>query len=87
MKIQLTQFWGRRLPLVCSAGARPRRRRGEGGMATLIFIALLAIMMVLVSVELHSLVRLHTEVKLLEHQQLKRLNGAETNSMSLPSPP
>ena len=50
-------------------------------MITLIFIALLAIMMILVMVESSSLVRLHREVKLLEHQQIKRLNGPQTNTV------
>ena len=52
-------------------------------MATiLIFLALLAIMLILVMVEMRSLVRLHTEVKLLEKQQLKRLNSPQTNTVS-----
>lgn len=46
----------------------------EGGMITAIFIALLAIMLVLVMVETSSLIRLHREVKLLEQQQIKHLN-------------
>jgi hypothetical protein len=57
-------------------------KHGEGGMITLIFIALLAIMMILVMVENSSLIRLHREVKLLEHQQLQRLNGPQTNTVS-----
>jgi hypothetical protein len=58
------------------------RQRREGGMATVLFIALLAIMMVLVTVESRSLFRLHREVKLLEQQQIKRLNGPQTNAVS-----
>ena len=55
---------------------RPARRRsGQRGMATVVFIALLAIMMVLVMVESSSLVRLHRELKLLEQHQMKRLAG------------
>jgi hypothetical protein len=54
-------------------------KRGEGGMATVIFIALLAIMMILIMVESSSLIRLRREVKLLEQQQIKRLNGPQTN--------
>lgn len=53
----------------------------DRGMITLIFIALLAIMMILVMVESSSLVRLNREVKLLEHQQTKRLNGPQTNTV------
>ena len=56
-------------------------KRSEGGMATVIFIALLAIMMILVTVESRALIRLHQEVKLLERQQLKRLNASQTNAV------
>jgi hypothetical protein len=51
-------------------------------MATVLFIALLAIMMVFVLVEGNALIRLHREVKLIEQQQLKRLNGPATNTVS-----
>jgi hypothetical protein len=54
----------------------------ERGMATVIFIALLAIMLILVTVESRALIRLHREVKLLEHQQIKRLNGSQTNAVT-----
>lgn len=54
-------------------------KRSEDGMATVLFIALLAIMMMLVTVESSALFRLHREVKLLEQQQIKRLNGPQTN--------
>ena len=57
-------------------------KRNEGGMATIIFITLLAIMMILVTVETSALIRLHREVKLLEQQQIKRLNGPQTNSVT-----
>jgi len=58
-----------------------RLRHGERGMVTVIFIALLAIMMVLVMVESSSLIRLHRNVKLLEQQQTKRLNASQTNAV------
>jgi len=58
-------------------------KRSEGGMATVIFIALLAIMMILVTAETRALIRLHQEVKLLERQQLKRLNGPQTNTVAI----
>ena len=54
----------------------PRR---ENGMATVIFIALLAIMLILVTAESSALFRLHREVKLIEQQQIKRLNLSQTN--------
>ena len=41
-------------------------------MATLIFITLLAIMMILVTAEARALFQLHREVKFLEQQQIKR---------------
>lgn len=64
----------------------PRRKiigRNESGMATLVFIMLLAIMMILVMVESRALFRLHREVKLLEQQQTKRLDATQTNSVAV----
>jgi hypothetical protein len=61
------------------------RRRWKGretGMVTVLFIALLAIMMVFVLVESQALIRLRREVKLLEQQQIKRLNASQTNTVS-----
>jgi hypothetical protein len=49
-------------------------------MVTVIFMALLAIMMVLIMVESSSVIRLHREVKLLEQQQIKRVSAPQTNS-------
>ena len=57
----------------------PKRR--EDGMATVLFIALLAIMLILVTAESRALIHLHREVKLLEQQQLKRLNVQSTNTI------
>lgn len=63
-------------PCLTSRSRTARRRAGaEHGMATVIFIALLAIMMVLVLVESSAVIRLHREIKLLEQQQMKRLNA------------
>jgi hypothetical protein len=61
-------------------------RRSEGGMATVIFIALLAIMMILVMAESRALFHLHREVKLLEQKQIKRLNNPPTNAVATPIP-
>ena len=58
---------------------RESRAPTERGMATVLFIALLAIMMVLIMVETSSLIRLHREVKLLEQQQIKRLSKPQNN--------
>jgi hypothetical protein len=57
-------------------------RRRERGMATVLFIALLAIMLILVTAESRALLQLHREVKLLEQQQLKRLNAPSTNTVA-----
>jgi hypothetical protein len=59
-----------------------RQHFGEQGMATVVFIALLAIMMILITAESRALFHLHREVKLLEQQQIKRLNAPATNLVS-----
>jgi hypothetical protein len=56
-------------------------RGSERGMATLICTVLLAIMLVLVMAESSALFHLHREMKLLEQQQIKRLNLSQTNSI------
>lgn len=55
-----------------------RPSREEDGMATIIFITLMTIMMILVTAEARALSQLHREVKFLEQQQIKRLNHAST---------
>lgn len=54
-------------------------KRGENGSITMVFIILLAIMMILVTAESRALFNLHREVKLMEQQQIKRLNSSPTN--------
>jgi hypothetical protein len=56
----------------------------ESGMATVVFIALLAIMMTLVMAETRSLIQLRQETKFWEQQQIKRLNNAQTNTVPNP---
>jgi hypothetical protein len=56
-------------------------KRSQNGMATLIFIGLLAIMMILVTAESSAMFHLHREVKFLERQQIKRLDASQTNSI------
>jgi hypothetical protein len=65
-----------------SSGSRRAPKHNEGGMATVLFMALLGVMVILVLVESRSVIRLHREVKLLEQQQIKRLNGPQTNVVS-----
>jgi hypothetical protein len=61
-------------------------RKDERGMATVVFIALLAIMMIFVTAESRALLNLHREVKFLEQQQIKRLNHSQTNPLAVPQP-
>ncbi len=56
-------------------------------MATVVFIALLAIMMILVTAESRALFHLHREVKFLEQQQIKRLDHSTTNAVATPIAP
>ena len=55
--------------------------RHEEGLATVIFIALLAIMMILVTAESRALFQLRRETKFLEQQQIKRLDATATNAL------
>ena len=50
-------------------------KKHESGLATIVFIALLAIMMILVTAETRALIQLRQENNLLEQQQIKRLNA------------
>ena len=61
-------------------------RKNEAGSATVVLIALLAIMMILVTANTKSLFILHREVKLLEQQQVKRLDGSQKNSAAISKP-
>jgi len=76
MKIQRKHF----------AGGLGAPKHGEGGSATVVFIALLAIMMILVMANSKSLFLLHREVQLLEKQQIKRLDASQTNSTAAARP-
>ena len=58
-------------------------KRSEGGSITVVFIALLTIMMILVTAESRALIHLRREVKFLEQQQIKRLNSVQTNSVAV----
>jgi hypothetical protein len=55
-------------------------RQREDGMATILFITLLTIMVLLATAESAALIRLHREVKFVEQQQIKRLNGPPDHS-------
>jgi len=70
-----------KIKLSHSGGRRAAPKRSEAGSAVLLFISLLAIMMILVTAESRALFHLHREVKFLEQQQIKRLNGPQTNAV------
>lgn len=55
-------------------------KRSEAGSATVVFIALLSIMVILVAINGKALFRLHREVHFIEQQQVKRLNASQTNA-------
>jgi hypothetical protein len=75
MKIQREHF------VLRNANGLAAPKRSEGGMATFICIALLAIMLVLVMAESSALFHLHREMKMLEQKQIQRLGASQTNSV------
>lgn len=56
---------------------RGGQNRKENGFATIVFISLLTIMVLLAMANTMALIHLHREVKLLEQQQIKRLNESQ----------
>jgi hypothetical protein len=54
-------------------------QKNEDGLATIVFITLLAIMVLLAAANTAALIHLHRDVKLLEQQQIKRLNASPAN--------
>jgi hypothetical protein len=66
-----------------SFGELAAPKRGEGGFITITFVVLLAIMMILVTAETRSVIHLRQETKLLEQQQVKRLNAPQTNAVAV----
>jgi hypothetical protein len=55
-------------------------QKNENGLATIMFVTLLAIIVLLAAANTAALIHLHRDVKLLEQQQIKRLNGSQANS-------
>jgi hypothetical protein len=55
-------------------------QKNEAGLATIVFITLLAIMVLLAAANTAALIHLHRDVKLLEQQQIKRLDGSQADS-------
>ena len=52
-------------------------QKNESGLATIMFITLLAILVLLAVANTAALIHLHRDVKLLEQQQIKRLNASQ----------
>jgi hypothetical protein len=59
------------------------RTGGEHGSAVVLFIALLAIMVILASGNNRALFDLHREIKTVEQQQIERLAASQTNSIAI----
>ncbi|HEV2456618.1 MAG TPA: hypothetical protein VGY98_20315 [Verrucomicrobiae bacterium] len=63
---------------------RSLKSRGEDAfVATVMFIALLVIMMMLATAGAMAIIHLQNEVRVLERQQIKRLDISVTNSVAL----
>ena len=62
----------------------PKRR--ESGSAVILFIALLAIMVILATGNNRALFHLHREIKALEQRQIKRLDASQTNAVVTATP-
>ncbi len=58
-------------------------RQNERGSTVILFTALLTIMVILVGANSRSLFHLHREIKLLEQQQIKRLDASQTNTVAI----
>lgn len=58
-----------------------RRSAAQRGSAVVIFLALLAIMLVMVAANGKTLVLLKKELQLIEHKQVQRLEQSQTNAV------
>jgi hypothetical protein len=55
------------------------RHHRQRGSAVVVYLALLAIMVILSAANSNTLLHLHREMNLLEQRQIKRLNASSTN--------
>ncbi|HXF09645.1 MAG TPA: hypothetical protein VN625_02595 [Desulfuromonadaceae bacterium] len=62
------------------------RRTEEQGSVTILFIALLTIMLMLVTANVRTLVQLRTEEKLVEQKQVQRLNATQAAAVPARQP-
>jgi len=63
-------------------GCFMEKQTERGFVATMEFIALLTIMVLLATANARALYHLHREVRVLEQQQIKRLKASETNAVA-----
>ena len=61
-------------------------RRREGGMATMLFVVLMGLMMILVASNVRTIRHLHLTEKLVEQKQIQRLNASQTNAVAVAQP-
>jgi hypothetical protein len=55
------------------------RHHRQRGSAVVVYLALLAIMVILTAANSNTLLHLHRELNLLDQRQIKRLNASATN--------
>ena len=55
------------------------RHHRQRGSAVVVYLALLAIMVILAAANSNTLLHLHRELNLLDQRQIKRLNASSTN--------
>ncbi len=65
-----------------SGAAFSRSADSQSGSAVVIFLALLAIMLVLVAANGKTLLLMKKELQLIEHKQVQRLERSQTNTAS-----
>jgi hypothetical protein len=62
-------------------------RNRRNGSAVVLFLALLAIMLLLVAANSKALFQLHQEARLLNRRQIERLDASQTNVMTAAASP
>lgn len=62
------------------------RRARQRGTAVVVLLAMLAIMMILVAANGRTIFHLQRELRLIERQQVQRLNAAQTNAVIVVPP-
>jgi hypothetical protein len=75
------------LPSLLPGDAESPVRRSERASAVVIFLALLAIMLVLVAANGRTLLLLKKDLRLIEQRQVQRLQRSQTNAVSLATAP